>query len=89
MAVDTLSPGPNGDYPWFPRLPTGEPYWSDRAQDDGKPALGYNGGVGLVVVAPMPWGIRHVWRNGERVKVDMTPRDANLDPINPPVRLPG
>lgn len=25
MAVDALDPGPNGDYPYWPRLPDGSP----------------------------------------------------------------
>lgn len=25
MAVDAFDPGPNGDYPWWPRLPDGTP----------------------------------------------------------------
>lgn len=71
MANDALDPGPNGDYPYWPRRP------------DGRPA-----GIGLPATTPeeiaaeqrMPTGLH---RQGG-VLVDLTPRDAEGNPIIPP-----
>jgi hypothetical protein len=65
MAHDALEPGPNGDFPWFPRhSQTGEPLWSDKPETDGKPVPGDAYGQ-----APIPRGAR--WQHG--VKIDLTP----------------
>jgi hypothetical protein len=66
MAHDALDPGPNGDYPHFPRLPDGRPAWSDICPPD------YQG-------TRMPRGIQR--QCGEII--DVTPRDAEGNPINP------
>ncbi|GHJ27129.1 hypothetical protein TPA0910_15620 [Streptomyces hygroscopicus subsp. sporocinereus] len=73
MALDALGPGPDGSYPWFPRLPDGSPAWSDRCPAD------YHGGR-------VPRGMTTVMRNGRCYLIDQTPRDANGAPIDPPVR---
>ena len=77
MALDAFDPGPNGDYPNFPRDADGYPCW----EGDGRvPVHG----------APMPRGV-HRHRNphtGEIVLIDLTPRDAEGNPINPPVIPP-
>lgn len=75
MAQDALDPGPNGDYPYFPRNAQGIPLWSDDAGADGVPVDG---------VTPMPRGLR--WQDGQRI--DLTPRDSNGVAITPPTRLP-
>lgn len=80
MANDALSPGPNGDYPWFPRRADGTPAWSDTPETDGGPVVGPTG----VLVAPMPRGIRHILRGGQRIAVDVTPTDLGGAPVNPP-----
>ena len=79
MPNDAFDPGPNQDYPWFPRRPsTGEPLWSDRPEDDGQQVEG---------VTPMPRGIRREYPLGKGyagVLVDVTPRHTDGTPINPP-----
>lgn len=73
MAVDAFDPGPNNDYPYFPRDAAGNPLWSDSAGTDGVQVNG---------VTPMPRGIRS--QNG--VLIDVTPRGPGGVAINPPVR---
>jgi hypothetical protein len=76
MPQDALDPGPNGDYPYFPRLPDGSPAWADSV-----PA-GYSGTV-------MRRGVRWMTLpDGRRVAFDETPRDAAGNPIDPPVVRP-
>lgn len=80
MPQDALDPGPNGDYPYFPRLPDGSPAWADSVPAD------YSGpvvrrGVEYVRV----WGGN---RHGDLVAFDVSPRDAAGNPINPPVIPP-
>lgn len=74
MANDALDPGPNGDFPYFPRDAQGFPCW----EGDGRTPV--NG-------APMPRGIKRQRdrATGETVLIDMTPYDAAGNPINPPV----
>ena len=80
MAHDALDPGPNGDYPHFPRKADGSPAWSDRAETDGVAVLGMGGRM----VAPMPRGIRtRTNRRGEVTYLNVTPM-ANGQPVNPP-----
>lgn len=73
MAVDALDPGPNGDYPWFPRNAAGAPLWSDSDGTDGIQVDG---------VTPMPRGLR--WHDS--IRIDVTPRNTDGIPIVPPVR---
>lgn len=61
MAQDAFDPGPNGDYPWWPRLPDGTP---DPAR--------------------MPTG-EHLQ---DGTLIDVTPRNANGNPIVPPTIPP-
>jgi hypothetical protein len=80
MPQDALDPGPEGDYPYFPRMADGFPAWADRV-----PA-GYAGPV-------MRRGVEkvRVWggnRHGDLVAFDVTPRDAAGNAINPPVIPP-
>ena len=74
MAVDALDPGPNGDYPYFPRV-DGAPLWSDTAATDGIPVSG---------VTPMPRGLR----SQSGTTIDLTPSNTDGTPISPPTRLP-
>lgn len=77
---DSLDPGPNGDFPWFPRLPDGSPAWADVVPAD------YDGSVvrrGVEYMRPYG-GMRAL----DRVGFDVTPRDENGDPIDPPVIPP-
>ncbi len=71
MAVDAYDPGPNGDYPYFPRDAQGRPLWSDSQHTDK---------VAVDGVAPMPRG----WRQEHGRPVDVTPRRPDGTPINPP-----
>ncbi len=75
MAVDALDPGPNGDYPYFPRDAAGNPLWSDS---DGTDGVRVNG------VTPMPSGLR--WQDS--VRIDVTPRNPDGTRIVPPVWVP-
>lgn len=76
MAHDALDPGPDGTYPYFPRLPDGSPAWSDRCPP------GYHGGR-------MPRGThRQRTPSGEVVMIDMTPYDSAGNPIDPPTLQP-
>jgi hypothetical protein len=72
MAVDAFDPGPNGDYPNFPRNAAGEPLWSDTPEADGVPVGG---------VTPMPRGLR----SQEGMLIDITPRGPGGVVIDPPV----
>lgn len=65
MADDAFDPGPDGTYPYWPRLPDGSP---DPAR--------------------MPTGLRRIRRSGEVLIVDVTPRDPDGVPINPPTIPP-
>ncbi len=76
MAVDAFDPGPNGDYPFFPRDSAGRPLWSDHQHTD--KIAGDNG------VAPMPRG----WRQEHGRLVDVTPRRPDGTPIVPPTLPP-
>lgn len=78
MAHDALWPGPDNTYPNFPRRLDGSPAWSDSAETDGV-AIPGRGPDGLV--SPMPRGIRHIVRRGQRIAVNVTPSDVNGDPI--------
>lgn len=76
MAADALDPGPNGDYPYFPRDALGRPVWSDTP--DPLPVV--NGG------APMPRGVRRQRSpGGDPVVIDVTPTGPDGLPIDPPV----
>jgi hypothetical protein len=75
MILDAFDPGPLGDFPHFPRLADGSPAWSDTAATDGLPVDG---------VTPMPRGLRP--QDGRLL--DVTPRNADGSPLNPPTRLP-
>lgn len=76
MAVDALDPGPNGDYPYFPRDAKGRPAWADSPT--GSPAV--NEG------APMPRGVQQMRApsTGRLVAVDLTPRLPDGTAIDPP-----
>lgn len=79
MAVDTLDPGPDGDYPYFPRNVKGHLVWSDA------PGASQEGGT------VMPRGIQ-VMRDpanpGRLIVVDVTPRLPDGAAIDPPVIPP-
>jgi hypothetical protein len=68
MAHDALDAGPDGTFPWFPRLPDGTPAWSDLCPPD------YQG-------ARMPRGMTTIVRDGQRFIVDQSPRDAEGKPL--------
>lgn len=72
MAVDALDPGPNGDYPYFPRDAEGRPLTS-HAQAKAEDAGTY-----------MPTGLH---RQGGRL-LDLTPRTPDGQPIEPPTIPP-
>lgn len=79
MAVDALDPGPNGDYPYFPRDALGRPVWSDTPD----PLRVVNGG------APMPRGIRRQRSVDDGLAlIDVTPMGTDGLPIDPPVISP-
>ncbi len=75
MAVDAYDPGPNGDYPYFPRDSQGRPLWSDSQ---------YTDKIAVDGKAPMPRG----WRQEHGRRVDLTPRRPDGKPINPPTLPP-
>lgn len=80
MAVDALDPGPNGDYPYFPRDVKGRPVWSDS------PSGNPEGGT------VMPRGIQQMRDPADPRRltlVDLTPRLPDGTPVNPPVIPPG
>lgn len=76
MVSDALDPGPNGDYPHFPRFADGSPAWADLAP------VGY---TGTVVRRGVTWTTAV---SGKRVGFDQTPRDAAGNPIVVPVKQP-
>ncbi len=78
MARDAFEPGPNTDYPAFPRRLDGAPAWSDTAESDGVSVPGRGPG-GLVT--PMPRGTRP-GPNG--TVLDVTPRGPGGVLIVPP-----
>ncbi|MFI8510432.1 hypothetical protein ACIGHB_04795 [Streptomyces sp. NPDC085460] len=78
MAVDALDPGPEGDYPYFPRDAQGRPLWSDTGSI-------LKGGT------VMPRGVqamRDPVNPGGVVIVDVTPRLPDGSPIDPPTVPP-
>lgn len=75
MAHDALDPGPGGTFPHFPRGADGSPLWSRTEATDGEQING---------VTPMPTGTRVIRRNGTRLVIDVTPRDTDGQPIEPP-----
>ncbi len=77
MTRDALEPGPDGTYPAFPRDRLGRPLWSDVPETDG---------VAVDGVAPMPRGTRRMF-GGQFV--DVTPRQPNGSPIDPPTLSTG
>jgi hypothetical protein len=87
LVRDALDPGPNGDYPFFPRDLDGKPLW-------GKATATYTVGdpPRERIVVGMPTGLRHLTRvvNGreETILIDLTPYDANGQRLNPPT-IPG
>lgn len=79
MATDALDPGPDGDYPYFPRDAEGNPVWSD--------ATGENQERGTM----MPRGIqlmRDPANPGRLIAVDITPYLPDGTPIDPPAIPP-
>lgn len=78
MAVDALDPGPDGDYPYFPRDAQGRPLWSDMSPEP-------EGGT------VMPRGVqpmRDPANPGRVVCVDVTPRLPDGLPSDPPTTPP-
>jgi hypothetical protein len=73
MAVDALDPGPDGDYPYFPRDADGRPAWSDTS-------------MGTETV--MPRGVQRMRHAGRLAVTDLTPRHLDGTPIDPPVIPP-
>lgn len=80
MTRDAFDPG-DGSYPAFPRRLDGSPAWSDDPETDGVPVPGRGPGG---VVTPMPRGTRYLLRRYERIAVDVTPRNPDGSPIEPP-----
>lgn len=78
MATDALDPGPDGDYPYFPRDEQGRPRWFDTQTGES------NTGT------YMPRGVQSVREpsTGQVTLVDLTPRHADGSEINPPVIPP-
>lgn len=72
MAVDALDPGPNGDYPYFPRDTEGKPLTS-HSQAKTEDAGTYR-----------PTGLHT--ENG--VLLDLTPTGPDGQPIEPPTIPP-
>lgn len=78
MTTDALDPGPDGDYPYFPRDAQGRPVWSESAADP-------EGGT------HMPRGnqrMRAPGTAGRLVLVDLTPRLPDGTEITPPIVPP-
>ncbi len=75
MVPRTLDPGPDGTYPWFPRLPDGSPAWKDRCPP------GYQFSSVPRGTVRQGWGL-HEWL------IDLTPYDADGKPIDPPTIPP-
>lgn len=68
----TFDPGPDGTYPWFPRLPDGSPAWKDRCPP------GYP-------LSSVPRGTTKQRAPGGRVfLIDLTPYGADGKSIDPP-----
>jgi hypothetical protein len=84
VTQDAFEPGPNNDYPAFPRLLDGSPAWSDNPETDGARVAG-RGPDGLVTLQPR--GVRYIRRDGERIAVDVTPCGPGGEPINPSILL--
>lgn len=79
MAVDALDPGPDGDYPYFPRDADGRPVWSDT---DAEMQVGGT---------RMPRGNQQMRDPADHCRltlVDLTPRLSDGTPIDPPVLPP-
>lgn len=79
MATDALDPGPDGDYPYFPRDAQGRPIWSESAADNP------DGGT------HMPRGnqrMRAPDTAGRLILVDLTPRLPDGTEMAPPVIPP-
>lgn len=79
MATDALDPGPNGDYPYFPRDVQGRPIWSDAQTGEADTGTYMPRGVQAV---------RGPASSGRGVLVDLTPRHADGTEIDPPVIQP-
>lgn len=79
MTTDALDPGPNGDYPYFPRDAQGRPIWSDTQAGEADTGT------------YMPRGVQPMRDpgTGRVVLVDLTPRHADGSEINPPAIPPG
>ncbi|OLE54573.1 MAG: hypothetical protein AUG51_07770 [Acidobacteria bacterium 13_1_20CM_3_53_8] len=75
MLRDALDPGADNAYPYFPRRADGSPLWSDSAETDG---------IRIDGVIPMPRGSRFIIRDGRRIAIDVTPRNTDGAPVNPP-----
>jgi hypothetical protein len=73
MATDALDPGPDGDYPYFPRDNQGRPAWADTATD---------------ADTVMPRGVHQMRHAGRLTAIDLTPRHPDGTPINPPIIPP-
>lgn len=82
MATDALDPGPNGDYPYFPRDTEGRPMWSDSPR--GNPEGG----------TVIPRGIQYMRDPGDPRRLtalDLIPRlpdGAVIDPPDIPPDIP-
>jgi hypothetical protein len=83
MAHDALDPGADGTYPYFPRDANGAPLWSDEPETDGTGVI-----VNGVLRVRMPRGTRHTLRGGQRLVVDMTPRQTDGSPPTPLILAP-
>ncbi len=73
MAVDALDPGPEGDYPYFPRDADGRPAWSDTA---------------MATETVMPRGVQRTRHAGRLTAIDLTLRHPDGTPIDPPAIPP-
>ena len=79
MTTDALDPGPDGDYPYFPRDAHGRPIWSESGADNPE------GGT------HMPRSnqrMRASGTAGRLILVDLTPRLPDGTEIAPPVIPP-
>lgn len=83
MAHDAYDPGPDGTYPWFPRLPDGSPDWPRVVGGD---AYRTEDGRWLTGTHSRPR--RPSWHTGHAVLIDVTPRDPDGNAINPPTIAP-
>ncbi|MEU9758280.1 hypothetical protein ACFYYY_08765 [Streptomyces sp. NPDC001834] len=73
MAVDALDPGPNGDYPHFPRDAHERPAWADAA---------------MSAETVMPREVQRMRHADRLVVLDLTPRHPDGTLIDPPVIPP-